>query len=125
MPAEKQVRPFADVLKEINGGDSHDELSDALNELVTAVNDTGRVGTLTYVVKVKPAGKNAHGNVIILDEVKIKLPQLDRAESVWFVTSDGNVSRENPNQLKFESLREVPAPAVPVDAETGEIVSNG
>jgi hypothetical protein len=118
---DRQVRPFGDFLAEINTGLSHTELSEAFNSLVTAVSDIGKVGTLTYVIKVSPAGHMADGMVSIVDEVKLKMPTPRRPDSIWYVTSDGNVSRDNPNQLRLP-LREVPAPDRPAaDPDTGEM----
>ena len=53
---EPQARPFADWLREQRGGASHSELTDALAALIEAVAETGKAGTLTYKVKVAPAG---------------------------------------------------------------------
>lgn len=118
---DRQIRPFGDFLAEINTGLSHTELSEAFNALVTAVSEIGKVGTLTYVIKVSPAGHMADGMVSIVDEVKVKLPAPRRPDSIWYVTSDGNVSRHNPDQMRLP-LREVPAPAQSLaDPGTGEM----
>lgn len=116
---ERTIRPFADFLQEISNGQSHNELSDSLNELVQAVSLIGKAGTLTYVVKVSPAGRNAEATVMITDEIKLKAPEGERPDSVFFVDKDGNLSRHNPAQIRMP-LREVPGGMV-VDTETGEI----
>lgn len=117
----RQIRPFADFLAEVNAGSSHAELSSLFNELVASVVDTGKVGTLTYTIKVKPAGRNAEGTILITDDIKVKLPVGERAESVFFVDSAGNVSRHNPNQERLP-LREVPGVGIVV-ADTGEVAA--
>lgn len=114
---DRRVRPFADFLLEVAGGLSHAELSDALNELVGAVALIGKGGNLTYTVKVNPAGRGAEATVLITDEIKVKIPEGDRPESVFFVDDDGNVTRDNPTQTRLP-LREVPRR---VDPDTGEI----
>lgn len=116
---DRQIRPFADFLQEMAAGDTHSELSVALNELVTAVTVTGKVGTLTLTIKVKPAGRNSEATVLITDDVKVKVPVGDRPESVFFVDTSGNVVRHNPNQGRLP-LREVPG-GIAVDLTTGEI----
>ena len=104
------VRPFADALREISGGKSHDELSVALRDLTAAVKDTGRKGTLTYQVTIAPMKGN--GDVLqVTDKVVARIPEADRKASIFFADAAGNLTRTDPNQLSFDSLREVPAPA--------------
>lgn len=119
---ERQIRPFADFLAEFDGGESHRELSEALNELAQAVLETGKVGTLTYTVKIKAAGRGDSGTVMVTDDLKKKLPVGERSVSVFFVDREGNVVRHNPAQERLP-LREIPG-GMTVDTQTGEI-SNG
>ena len=101
------VRPFADALREINGGKSHDELSIALRDLTASVKETGRKGTLTYTVTIAPMKGNP--DVLqVTDRVAAKIPEPDRKASIFFADRDGNLTRTDPEQLTFESLREVP-----------------
>lgn len=116
---DRQIRPFADFLQEVAAGMTHTDLSDALNDLVIAVAATGKVGSLTYTVKVKPAGRNAGATVLVTDEIRVKAPEGDRPESVFFVDGDGNLSRHNPAQERLP-LREIPGGVV-IDEQTGEI----
>lgn len=112
-----RIRPFADFLREQAKGHSHDELSEGLRDLVQRVADTGKKGSITYVVVVEPTkGTDA---LTVHDEIKLKLPEHDRDASLFFRDRDGNLTRSDPNQLAFDSLREVP-PA-DVDTTTGEI----
>lgn len=114
---EPVIRPFADFLREQGKGHSHEELSEGLHDLIARVQDTGKKGALTYVVNVAPMreGEMIH----VSDEIKLKLPEHDRPGSVYWSDADGNLTRNDPNQLAFESLREVPLPEF--DAATGEI----
>lgn len=121
---ERQIRPFADVLQELNQGSTHEELSVSLNELVQAVGLLGKPGTLTFTIKVKSAGRAGSGTVMIADEVKLKIPEGDRPDSVFFVDRQGNLTRHPPGQERLP-LREVPGAVVidpPVDEQTGEII---
>lgn len=108
-PVEPAVRLFADWLREQRRGQTHDELTDALHELIAAVNETQKAGTLTFQVKIAPFKKN--GEVLeVTDVVKTSLPQPDREAAIYFTDRDGNLSRDNPHQLPgMEKLREVPA----------------
>ncbi len=118
----RQIRPFADFLQELNDGESHDELSVEFNRLVEAVSVTGKVGTITFVVKVAPAGRNNGNTVMVTDKITVKSPEPSRSETVWFVDADGNCVRHNPAQTRMP-LREVPGVGIVVDAETGEVTA--
>jgi hypothetical protein len=114
------IRPFADFLREQGKGHSHEELSEGLRDLVGRVKDTGKKGSITYVVTVEPTkGTDA---LTVSDEIKLRFPEHDRDASLFFSDANGNLTRSDPNQLTFESLREVPPPPG-VDATTGEITT--
>ncbi len=113
------VRPFADWLREQSGGKSHDELSEALLDLVDRVKDTGKTGYLSYTIKVGPM-KGDKDVLVLSDEIKLKLPEHDRKASLFYTDRTGNLTRTDPNQPQFEGLREVEGGLV-VDTGTGEI----
>jgi len=115
-----QIRPFADWLRDQSRGKTHEELSEALRDLVAKVIDTGKKGSLTLTVSVEPM-PNSDGNALVVkDEIKLKLPEFARDASLFFADDDRNLVRQDPRQLTFEGLREVPPPAG-VDPKTGEV----
>ena len=116
---DQVVRPFADWLREQAGGKSHEELSDALYDLVQRVRDTGKKGNVIYTISVGPM-KGDSDVLVIDDQIKLKLPEHDRKASLFYTDKTGNLTRNDPQQLTFESLREVPGVGA-VDTATGEI----
>lgn len=106
MADESQTRPFADFLREHAGGRSHNELSETLKDLVKAVSLTHKAGSLTLTITVKPMKDNVDA-LIVSDKIVAKVPQLDRKVSVFYATSEGNLVRDDPNQLTFGSLTDV------------------
>lgn len=104
--AHAQTRPFADVLVTLNRGRTHAELSEQLQRLVEAVEDTGRAGSITLQVKVSKS--KAAGMLELLDTVKVTLPKHDRAVSLFFADDDHNLVREDPRQPPLP-LRDVSA----------------
>jgi hypothetical protein len=107
---QRHVRPFAEWLVEAQQGTLASELSTSLNEVVEAVNLTGKPGVLTLKVSIKPPGKNADGGTVVVSaDVATKIPVPDRKESVYFVDDDCNLSRHNPAQPALP-LREVGKP---------------
>lgn len=106
---DKQIRPFADWLTEQRGGITHTELSEALNAVAEGVLEHGKAGSVTLVVTVKPAGTADH-QVVVLDDVKVKVPVGTRPSSLYFVSEDANLTRSDPRQPMLP-LREVERPA--------------
>lgn len=99
------TKPFGQFLLEQRNGGLHGELSDALRELVEAVAQHGKAGSLTLTVKVSPT--KSFGQFEVVDEVKAKLPEPERGGSLFFADDRGNLSRTNPHQPELP-LREVP-----------------
>lgn len=110
MTEQQHARPFAEFL--VEQGASHGELSDAFRDLVQAVTDTGKPGTLTYTVKVEP-DKKAEGMLRVSDKVAAKTPEYDRVVRVYWQGRDGNLTRQNPHQPTFDGLQVVESPARP------------
>jgi hypothetical protein len=91
------AQDFLVFLAGINKGRSVAEASEKLQELVAAVTDTGKPGTLNIKIAVKPAGRNSDA-LVVTDEVTTKAPKLNRPESIFFADSDHNLVRTDPNQ---------------------------
>jgi hypothetical protein len=113
------VRPFASFLQEVQNGRTHDELSEAFRDLITAVTETGKGGKLTFTVDVKPM-KGGDGVLVITDTFTAKKPTHDRKTSLFYADDNGNLSKENPNQLTFEGIKAVEdKPAVDISSKEG------
>lgn len=98
-------RPFADVLRELSGGQTIVECGDRLAELVEAVAETGKAGSLTLKINVKPNGKD--GNAVeVSDSVTLKKPEPERGKSFFFTDAGGSLVRNDPRQDDLP-LREV------------------
>lgn len=95
-------RPFADILRELSGGETYDELTTRLGELVTTVTETGRRGSLTLSLSVKP---NGDLGVIVTPDIKTKLPQRQPGDTFFFVTSGGSLIRNDPRQEQLPLRR--------------------
>lgn len=120
---ERHVRPFSEWLLAQRKGGLNIELGDALADLVTAVGETNKGGTLTLTIKVAP-GRGT--SLEVKDECKTKLPEHDREITLWWSDDDGNLMRYDPHQQQIPfGPRAVDAPPENVDAETGEITKEG
>jgi hypothetical protein len=90
------AQDFLAFLATINKGRTVIELGTQLQNLVAAIEETGKGGTLTFRVTIKPAGKS--DALTVTDEVIVKPPKLARPESIFFSDADHNLVRSNPNQ---------------------------
>ena len=104
------------------GGGTVTELSEGLAELVRRVADTGKKGSISLTVAVEPMKGGDGKTMVVKDSISLKLPEYDRTASVYFTDEDGHLHRNDPRQMAFGFLREVPAPAG-VDPKTGEILN--
>lgn len=105
------TKAFALFLQELNDGRAHAELSLQLTELLSKVKDTGKGGSITFKLKIKPAGRGADvDKVVISDAITVDLPKPQRGEDFFYVTEDNDLSRNHPRQGNLE-LRDATAPA--------------
>lgn len=104
-------RTFTQTIDALRFGTLADELSDKLRDLVATCATTGRNGTITLTLALKP-GKG--GQIEVFDEIKLKLPKEEKGSSLMFATPENNLQREDPRQLSLDGLRTV-------DKDTGEI----
>jgi hypothetical protein len=84
---EKPPPPdFAAFLATLNKGRSNRDLSEKLQQIVEAIEETGKQGSITYTIKIKP--QKAGGMVILTDEVRASVPRGERPESIAFIGPD-------------------------------------
>lgn len=94
---EPVIRRFDETLRELDRGRVHTELSERLHDLIAAAQDTGKGGKITFTLTVTPDGKT---NMLrFATQVAAKMPQAQRAESLFFVDADGNPTKNDPHQL--------------------------
>ncbi len=96
---------FTYTLNNMDYGVTAEDASDEMAEVLQAVKDTGKQGTVTVKLTIKPESLQS-GQVSITPEVTSKAPQLPRDKAMLFLTPDNNVQREDPRQkkLEFESV---------------------
>jgi len=109
---EATMNSYEQTLREMRHGRSLAELSEELARLVAAVRDTGKAGSLTYKLTVKPASAGESITVQLEDEVVPKVPKPARGVSIFFANDDNQLQRTDPRQREFD-IREVPKTATP------------
>lgn len=102
------ARAFHDFLREHRAGQTHDLLSEKLQELVAAVTEEEKAGSLTLKITIKPMGKS--DGLEVAAQITCSPPKETPGVSIFFATPENNLQREDPRQRSME-LREVPAAA--------------
>lgn len=113
------MKAFALQLQELNDGTTHASATAAFAELLRAVQHSGKAGDLTLKLKVAPATKSGSGyvdKVTIAVEQKLNLPKAEQPTDFYWLTDDGETSRNHPRQQNLE-LRDV-ASQPPVSYKT-------
>lgn len=100
-------RPALDVLAELRRGKAKNDMTEKFHELITAVQDTGKKGELIIKLVVEPL-KNDKTQVDVTDVIAVKVPTRSLPSSRFFLTDDGNLTRDDPQQEQL-GLRGVPS----------------
>lgn len=88
---------FSVALSQVRAGKCVSNASAKLSELLEAVEDTGRDGTLTLKLSVK---HSADGEVLILDSTTIKKPQPAADPTFFYVNDKHRLTRDDPRGQK-------------------------
>lgn len=80
-------------------GRTRDEMSDQLRDMIAAVQEHGKPGSLTLKLTAKRIND---GQVGIEASVTAKLPDIPQA-SIWFATDGGELTRDDPTQMALYS----------------------
>lgn len=99
-------KPFTDTLGEIEGGVFLRELTAQFYAVVRAAMDTRKAGAVKIAIKVAPTGR---GSVELDAKMDATIPEHDRPSTTFFVTPEGTLMRDDPNQPRLP-LRQVDTP---------------
>lgn len=103
------LRPFAEFLVKQRAGSLNVEAAERLAEVVAAVAETGKDGSMTLTIKVS---RNKAGALEVTDKVVAKIPDFGRVPTLWWADDDGNLVRRDPNQPElFDGPKAVDDPA--------------
>lgn len=105
----REPKPFAGFLHEYQYGQLHDELSEALQELVNEVREAGLKGKLTLDVEVKPSKGD---QLEVLCSIKRKHPEPSYPPQAMWPDRHGSLSLRDPRQQMID-LRTIDDPSDP------------
>ena len=98
---------FLATMQRHRGGKDLADLSLRLSEVTAAVINTGKAGTVTLTVSVKPA-KRGQSAVMVETKLAAKVPSMEPDASFWFGTADGVLQKEDPRQTTMFGSTERP-----------------
>lgn len=101
-------RPFIEMLADLEGGRTAEDLTSAMTELTSAVVALRKGGTLTLTIGVQPNGETS---LEIGAKIKSNIPEPGREKTIMFADEFGGLRREDPRQPRLP-LREVERPVV-------------
>ncbi|WP_327592497.1 hypothetical protein [Streptomyces chartreusis] len=106
---EAQPAEFAAFFVQHLAGRSNEEISDEFHQLLAAVNEHGKKGSLSITVTVEPPKGHIDGApvAISIDSV-LKAPKASAPPSIYFVDDDGNATRNDPRQTAAFDVRDLP-----------------
>lgn len=96
-------KPLTDLLREVEDGEFVDDITRKVYEIIHAVRETRKPGKLSISLTFTPSGR---GLVAIDGDFTEKLPKHARPSTTFFVTPEGTLLRDDPNQPRLP-LREV------------------
>lgn len=91
------MRLITDILREIRKGRPVEEATYALADVVKAVDETGKPGSVTITLTIKPA-KHGGPEKTLICEVAAKKPRADIAPAIFFSDAEGDLFRIDPRQ---------------------------
>ena len=100
------MRPITDILREMRRGRIVDDATDALGEVVKAVDATNKAGSVTIKISVKPS-KDGGWEKTLSASIATTVPRQDMPDAVFFSNADGDLVRDDPEQRALFGEAEV------------------
>lgn len=94
------MKAFNQFLVDLNDGSTHSGLTADLTELLQAVQNTGRGGSLTLKIKIASASKGGSSvdKITITADRKLELPKPEQPQDFFWLTDDAEPTRQHPRQ---------------------------
>ena len=94
------MKSFNLFLQDLNDGQTLAGLTGDLNELLQAVQSTGRTGSMTLKIKVASANKGGGevDKITIMADRKLELPKPEQPQDFFWLTEEAEMTRQHPRQ---------------------------
>lgn len=98
---------FHELLETLREGLAVEEAGERLQELIKAVQATGKGGALAFTIKVEPADKADSTLLRIVEDITVRAPKPSKRPVFLFGTKEGRLSQRDPRQMELAGLKEV------------------
>lgn len=101
---QREKTDLLQVLLDMRSGQVAADCNTKFNDVLAAVLDTGGKGELTIKLKIEPSKMGMGGAVIEVEtshECKVKKPEFQIGRSFFFVSAEGKLTREDPQQTQM------------------------
>ncbi len=106
---DTQPSEFAAFLVQHSRGEAHERVSADFHELLAAVNEHGKKGSLTLTVSVEPPKGGMDGSPVAISiDSALKAPKASAPPSLYYVDDDGRPTRNDPRQTSVFDVRDLP-----------------
>lgn len=98
------------LIQELRANDAATELADELQDLIRKVVETGKGGSISLTLSVKPAGG---GRVWVEDAIVSRPPKPVKESTLFFILDDYSLSRKSPHQVAMslvDDIKEIDTP---------------
>lgn len=121
MSEQEQATPFNEFLAAHSRGVLNDELTAAAADVVKAVSDQNKKGTVTLTLTFEPAGPSGRA-MTVAGRVTTKMPAPDPELGIYYADHMGALHRDDPYVSRIPGVPYEEAGEIKVvDTETGEI----
>ena len=93
-----ELTPFSEYVRELEAGMIDAEATDLMGELVRAVRDTGKKGSISLKIELVPTDRDGDHIHLSVKDLSISKPQPPRDGQLMYSSGDGDLARHNPNQ---------------------------
>lgn len=107
-PEDNSLKSFTAFLQQAENGALAHDASEALAKVLEEIADanTSRGGKQKATLTLKLDFTIDNGLVDIRADIKTKTPAIPRGRSMFFLTPENNLSRQDPNQHTFDEVME-------------------
>lgn len=93
---------FLMAVGRIDGGHAIEVADEQLRDVITAVNRTGKKGSVSVTLEISPNGETGFAATA---KVAAKAPAINFGQSFFFMGRDGDLSREAPDYVQASLLK--------------------
>ncbi len=92
------------ALLDMRGGSVVADINRDFGEVVNAVAETAKKGSITITLEITPSRVNGArvAEVEMTHKVALRKPKQNFGRAIFFVTNDGELTRSDPNQERLE-----------------------